>query len=172
MLDEARSLEKSHPIRELEAIPEIREAPGLEADRPTEWMVDSTEHALLRRSVDLDQIKVVAVSHPLCHFSSAAMHDIHADPLLMQLFKRHAKWLAPQDGRFDLGVIERSNQQYPDQQTTLTFRREEWPMIDTWATPTFYLLENGVVKAKVGGWPREGRRHELLNGFRQVGVLR
>ena len=44
-------------------------------------------------------------------------------------------------------------------------------MIDYWGTPTFYFLQNGVVRAKVTGWPKEGRRAELLAALRQVGLI-
>jgi hypothetical protein len=170
MLAEARELGKRHPMPEV--LPEFREAEDIQADGPTEWVVHPTKYELLRRNVALrDAIKVVVVSHPLCHFSRAAMRDIQADPVLRELFSAHAKWLAPQDGRLNVTAIQKWNQEHPGQETTLTFRREEWPMIERWGTPRFYFRENGVLKAKVAGWPKEGRRAELLSAFRQVGLM-
>ena len=155
-----------------EALPEFREAEDIQADGPTEWVVHPTKYELLRRNVALrDPIKVVVVSHPLCHPSSRAMRDIQADPVLRELFRAHAKWLAPQAGRLNVKILQKWNQEHPGQETTLTFRREEWPMIETWSTPTFYFRENGVLKPKVEGWPKEGRRAELLAAFRQVGLM-
>lgn len=157
---------------ELEVLPELHEAPDLIAGHPTEWAVDPNKHELLRRSVDLHQsTQVVIISHPLCHFSQAAMHDIQADPVLSKIFEANARWLIPQGNHLDFGVVQQWNREHPGQQAALAFRRDEWPMIDSWATPTFYFLKNGVVNAKVEGWPKEGRRSELLTALRQVGLL-
>jgi hypothetical protein len=52
----------------------------------------------------------------------------------------------------------------------VVFKREAWPMIDSWETPTFYFLEHGVVRAKVQGWPKEGHRSELLAGLQKIGL--
>jgi hypothetical protein len=171
MLTEARELGKQHPMPE--ALPEFREAEDVKADGPTELVVHPTKYELLRQNVALrDPIKVVVVSSPLCHFCKDAMRDIQADPQLRELFRAHAKWLAPQDGRFNLKIIQKWNREHPGQEITVAFRREEWPLIDYWGTPTFYFLEKGALKAKVQGWPKGGRRAELLAGFRQVGLLK
>ena len=104
MLAEAREFGKQHPMPE--ALPEFREAEDIQAGGPTEWVVHPTKYELLRRNVALtDQIKVIVVSSPLCHFSRAAMRDIQADPVLRELFRAHAKWLAPQDGRLNVKII-------------------------------------------------------------------
>jgi hypothetical protein len=171
MLTEARELARQHPLPELEILPELQEAADLEAGTPTEWVVDPSRRALLRRSVDLHQpAQVVIVAHPLCHFSQDAMQDIRADSVLGKAFGTHARWLAPQDMRINFDTLQRWNHEHPEQEITLTFRREEWPMIDSWSTPTFYFLKDGVVSAKVEGWPKEGRRSELLAALQQVGL--
>lgn len=170
MLIEARALAGQHPMPELEVLPKLHEAADLVPGQPTEWAVNPNKRELLRRSVDLQPVQVVVVSHPLCHFSQHAMRDIQADPVLREVFLKNAKWLAPQSNHLDLDVIQQWNRDHPGQETTLTFRRDEWPMIDSWATPTFYFLTNGAVSAKVEGWPKEGRRSELLGALRQVGL--
>jgi hypothetical protein len=172
MLAEARELANRHPLPELEPLPELREAADLVAGQPTEWAVDPSRRELLRRSVDLHRpAQVVIVSHPLCHFSQAAVQDIQADPVLDKVFREHARWLAPQDAHLNFDIVQRWNREHPERETTLTVRREEWPMIDSWSTPTFYFLENGAVSAKVEGWPKGGRRPELLAALRQVGLV-
>ena len=172
MLAEARELARQHPLPELEALPELHEAADLTAGHPTEWAVDPDRHELLRRGVDLHQpAQVVIVSHPLCHFSQAAMRDIQADSVLDKVFSEHARWLAPQGTHLDFDVVQRANREHPEHQTTLVFRREEWPMIDSWTTPTFYFFKDGAVSMKVEGWPRGGHRSELLAALRQVGLV-
>jgi hypothetical protein len=172
-LTEARDLAAHHPMLELEPIPELREAADLVAGQPTEWAVDPSRKELLRRNVDIQRpTQVVIVSHPLCHFSRAAAESIQADPVLGKIFAAHARWLAPQSARIDFNVIQQFNREHPEQETTLTFDREEWPMIDSWTTPTFYFLRKGAVIAKVTGWPKEGHRTELLAALRDVGVVK
>ena len=171
MLTEARELAGRHPLPELEALPALHEAAGLIAGQPTEWAVNPDKHELLRRGVDLHRpAQVVIVSHPSCHFSQAAMQDIQADSVLSKGFSAQTTWLAPQDTHLNFDVVQRWNREHPERETTLTFRREEWPMIDSWSTPTFYFFKDGAVSAKVEGWPKGGRRSELLAALRQVGL--
>lgn len=68
-------------------------------------------------------------------------------------------------------MIQRWNREHPIASTRLTVQREEWPMIDTWHTPTFYVLENGERAEKIEGWPSEGRRAELIAALARVGLL-
>jgi hypothetical protein len=172
MFAEARNLATQHPTEVLERLPVLREAADLVAGQPTELVVHPDQHELLRRSADLRRpSQVVVVSHPRCHFSRAAMQDIRADPVLGRILATHARWLAPQDDDLDFDVLQQWNREHVEQQITLTFRRDEWPMIDSWQTPTFYFLEDGVVIAKLDGWPQHGRRAELLAALRQIGLL-
>lgn len=171
MLTEARALATQHPSPEMEVLPALR-ADELTAGHPTEWVVDPDEHVLRRRSVDIPEAgHVVVITTPRCHFALAAMRDIEADPVLRRVLAKHATRLAPQDTRLDVEAIQRWNRDHPEQAISLVFRRDEWPMVDSWATPTFYVLENGAVTAKVEGWPREGRRAELLAALRHAGLL-
>ena len=59
---------------------------------------------------------------------------------------------------------------HPGQEMAVTFKREECQMVDSWDTPTFHFLENGVVRAKVQGWPKKGHRSELLAGLQKIGL--
>jgi hypothetical protein len=166
----ARALAKQHPVPDLEATPELREA-DLAPGQPTELAVDPNARVLLRRSVDLQPAQVVVVSHPQCHFSHNAMRDIEADPVLREAFLKHAKWLAPQHDNLEFDAIQRWNREHPEMEHAIAYRDDEWPMIDSWGTPTFYFFKDGAVRAKVEGWPKEGSRTELLAALRQVGLL-
>jgi hypothetical protein len=170
-IGEALELSRRHPA-DVEAVPVLRAAAGIEPGQPTEWVVDPDRPELLRRGVDLRPAQVLVVSHPRCHFSRAAMHDIEADPALRQVFHAHARWLAPPGGSFSVDAIQEWNREHQGQTTALAFRREEWPMIDSWETPSFYFLENGVVMAKVQGWPGGGRRDELVTALRRVRLMK
>jgi hypothetical protein len=61
--------------------------------------------------------------------------------------------------------FQRWNHEHPAMQHTIAYRNDEWPMIDWWGTPTFYFIKDGAVIAKFVGWPKEGRRAELLTAL-------
>jgi hypothetical protein len=170
MFDEARALAARHPVPGIEAVPELRSA-ELVSQAPTELVVDPGARVLLRRSVDLQPAQVLVVSHPLCHFSQDAMRDIEADPVLREAFIK-AKWLGPQHNNLKFDAFQRWNHDHPGMQHTIAYRKDEWQMIDWWGTPTFYFIKDGAVIAKAIGWPKEGRRAELLADLRHVGLLR
>jgi hypothetical protein len=113
MLIEARALAGQHPMPELQALPKLHEATDLVPGHPTEWAVNPNKRELLRRSADLQPVQVVVVSHPLCHFSQHAMRDIQSDPVLREVFLKHAKWLVPQSNRLDFDVIQQWNRRTP-----------------------------------------------------------
>jgi hypothetical protein len=170
MFEDARALAERHPVPGIEAVPDLRSdvtVPGA----PTEMVVDPGARALLRKSVDLEQVQVLVVSHPNCHFSQDAMRDIEADPVLREAFA-HAKWLGPQHNNLKFDAFQRWNHEHPAMQHTIAYRNDEWPIIDWWGTPTFYFIKDGSVTARFVGWPEEGRRAELLTALRKVGLLR
>lgn len=171
-LDEATALAARHPSLALEAVPALRQAGPAVRGRPGAWSVDSREDALVRRSIDPGApAHVVVVSHPLCHFSRAAMEAVGAAPALTGALRGHATYLAPQDGSFHLDVLRAWDQAHPDQAIAIALDRVEWPWVDSWETPTFYFLEGGAVVAKVSGWPSGGRLAELEEGARRIGLL-
>lgn len=172
MFGEARAVALRHPLPDLEPLPELREAERLDPAQPTEWVVDPDGRSLTRRNVELRRrTLVIAVSHPRCGFSRAASAEIEVDPVLGILFAQHGRWLAPPSGRLDFDKLQQWNREHPAQPITLVHRKEEWPMLDSWATPTFYILEDGAVRSKVTGWPEDGRRTELIVALQQVKLV-
>ncbi len=171
MLPQARAFASQHALLALEPIPETRDAVLVDG-QPTAWLIDPHRRALERRSVDLQRTaQVVVVSHPACHFWANAWQALEADPVLAKVFAAHAIQLAPQDARIDFDALQAWNRAHPAWPTLLTFRRDEWPMLDTWSTPTFYFFQAGALVAKVEGWPEGGRRAELVAALTAIGLL-
>lgn len=138
---------------------------------PTELTLDLDRHELVRRSVDLHQAAlIVVVGHPSCHFTQNAIRDIQADPVLGDVFRAHAIWLAPQESAFDWDQFEQWNRSHPGQELAIAFRRDEWSVIDTWNLPTFYFFKDGALRAKFFGWPEQGRRAELRSALQRIGL--
>ncbi len=131
-----------------------------------EMRIGDAARTLVWTPVDLGKLpRIVVIGHPLCHFTQNAIRAIEADPTLNVLFARHAKWLAPQDQTTDFGLFGEWNLQHPEAATTITYRAAEFTLIDNWSTPMFYFIDDGRVVARITGWPKEGRRAEILAAY-------
>jgi hypothetical protein len=136
---------------------------------PTELVLSRDMKTIVRRSADIASAhRIIIVSSPFCHFCQRAIRAIEDDPGLRDVIRKNATWLIVPDA--NLKSIHDWNQQYPRERMTLTYRESEWPMLDQWATPTFYFFSHGTLVSKISGWPIEGRRTEMLEAFRKVGL--
>jgi len=140
-----------------------------DASGAAEMRVGETDGTLEWSPVDVATLpRILVIGHPSCHFTRNAAHAIEADPELRALFVAQSKWLAPQDTGTDFTVFHRWNTEHPDLPMTIAYRAAGFPIIDHWATPTFYFLDRGRVVSKVIGWPRGGRREEILAAYREA----
>jgi hypothetical protein len=120
-----------------------------------------------RDSVSRDVIRlrngifIVVVGLPSCQYTQHAVKDIDSNEDLRQLLESNTSWLAPADQTIDIELFQKWNQTHPRKAMVIAYRASDWPEINDWATPTFYVYRNGVVVAKVSGWPRQGRAEEL-----------
>lgn len=110
---------------------------------------------------------LVVVSHPQCGFSRAAMEAAAKDPIVSRSLER-VLWITPQDANLYLKEIQAWNQAHPTTRVFVTKFKSDWPMLDQWATPNFYLLVDGVVKQHFSGWPRDGKNMEKLRELSQM----
>jgi hypothetical protein len=171
-LTEADEVATQHPQLSLKRLPVLREEKDLVPGWPTELALDQNSHEFLRQRVDMRQpAQVIVIGSPFCHFSEDAVRDIAADSTLREAFLAHAKWLTTPESRFDWDVFQKWNLAHGGLEYTLMFKRDEWPMIDPEGTPTFYFFKNGVLQARVEGWPTGGRKLELVAALRHVGLL-
>ncbi|MEP7154425.1 MAG: hypothetical protein ABI905_01530 [Betaproteobacteria bacterium] len=149
-----------------------RSAPVVAQNAPTEWIVDPYANAVRRQTAVFPEgWYVVVVSHPLNSASQRAIHDIAADSTLGAALRNHVKWLVPQDRQTDLKVLQDWNADHPDNIMTVVFREREWPLIDNWDTPTFYIIKEGKVAAKIAGWSKDGSQEKLRDALKQIGAL-
>jgi hypothetical protein len=147
---------------ERERVPFVRPA----ADRAvaSAYRVSARADVLEEVRPALSGTRLLIVGHPLCAFSQRAeaalqaMHDL--PPTLLPLTLR----LAPVGGRLHLAQLREWNANHDGPEILLTRHESDWPMIDDWATPNFYLLQDGRVVDHFSGWPKEG--HEAR--FREM----
>ena len=171
-LEKARALQSTaEPLSiEWETLPEERDHSAGIAERRY-WDVADDKLQLDRYHwPESSGPLVVVVAHPLCHFSRDASAAIAADPQLTALFANRSLWLAPQDGNLDLEVVQSWNQRHRLFRQRIVYVERDWPDINDWATPNFYFFRDGKLVQTVSGWPKEGRRGELLAAAKASGI--
>lgn len=158
MFDSANEIKAEHPAMNLEQAPAIAGRPGIH--KPSKLALAPQGNSLIYQPVDLSGKVLVVIAHPLCHFSVNAIKAISEQPALSALFKGSV-WLAPPGPRLNMPEITKWNADHPGATLAFMDQREDWPMFDAWATPTFYFLNHGKVVAKVEGWPPVNGMDEL-----------
>lgn len=171
--DRAAKLTLDHPTPGMEALPEIIDSIVGESTQPTELAVLSDRRALERRVVARDErTRIIVVSHPNCHFSRNASDAIDANPELSELFRAHAKWLAPVDGNIGFDALQAWNREHAQAPISIAYRADEWPQIKLTSTPVFYFFSaDHQLLETVSGWPDEGRHEEVEAAARRAGLL-
>lgn len=177
LFSQAKAFHIRHPNMPVEALPVLHDDVGEAVHGPTVLKVDPDQAILTRQPAKLDRnAQIVVVTHPLCHFAKYGMRDLNHGSQLMRVFKRHAIWLAPQDGRLYVKTFQQWNREHPDEQIVMAWKGSEWPKINksitSWATPTFYFFKDGKLVTKVVGWPKQGNLKALTAATRKIGLLR
>ena len=164
--DRARALLDAHPGLAVDPLPTV--VMGSAGAAPTVWRYSQDKAAITQTRATLSpDVQVIVIAHPLCHFTQAAARSISSDPQLRAALDG-ALWLAPQSRSLDVSAIQDWNRKHPTMQIHTVNRRSDWPSLENWGTPTFYFLRDGKVVETVVGWPREGRRAQVLGASRRL----
>lgn len=168
---QARSLREAFPAVMLAPIPPVLDAMGRQASAPASVLtVGAADGTLARVPEDITHGPVIiAISHPLCHFSRAAFAALASDPALASI-KTHIRWIAPVDRELHLDVLQQWNTEHPEAAMKIAYSRSQWPPLDSWNTPTFYFLKDGKLLKNVEGWPEGGRKPEMLEAAHAIGL--
>lgn len=169
--DDARALANDFPGAALESVPELRDADGFDPSRHAILQVAESGTPWLRQNpVVSNDAQIIAVGHPLCHFSQDATLAIEADPKLADVFAEHSLWIGPADRHVYRDEYLDWRTQHPRLPIAPILDRRSWSGFDTSSTPRFYFLLGGVVQAEVVGWPKEGNRDAVLSGLKKIGL--
>lgn len=134
----------------------------------TALTVAADGRSMHRQAFDLSApLSIVIVAS--CHFSKDAARAIRADPQLRTLFARYAVWLADQGESID--SARDWNREFPDQPIHIAWRDEDWPRINSWAMPTFYVFRHGHLVEKWSGWPADTGMQTLRDKLHEAGLL-
>lgn len=162
--DEARLYLLEHPDLKVKPVPAVDVGEGPDEGEVPIYRIDPHRFKLVQQNLQISGgTLVVVVSHPLCAFSRSAMKAVADDPDILMALDEKLIWLAPADMRLHFDEVQKWNQDHPLTPVILAKQRANWPMIDRWATPQFYLLRNGKVLDHFSGWPiNEGNKERLL----------
>lgn len=167
----ARDLSKSHPGLKIDRLPDIR-SKVISNDASSVYTVDKHKRQLTRTPFRLGVgPKVIIVTDPMCHFSENASSALLDDPVLGEIFEHDATWIVPPEPSLNFDVIQRWNKNHPNEPMVLAYSAKDWPMFNSWETPTFYFFNNGKLITEVVGWPRSGRREELISAAKKIGLI-
>lgn len=151
--EEAKAWLAGHPVLQRSPPPELHDnavPPGV----PSLWVASAGKRELSRQPFALDApAQVIVLSVAGCHFWQNAARDIEADAALRELFRQHARWVAPAQEIADFDAVQAWNKAHPAQPLAIAADNAEWPMFRVLETPTFYFYRHGELVDTVVGWP-------------------
>lgn len=169
---EARALLDQHQGMQVPNVPRVENKVADTVHGHTVLAVEPGKPILTHQAAQLNPgIQIIVVGHPLCHFTQNAARALEHDPELLRVFKRHALWLAPQQGYLHVKAFQRWNREHPGERMVMAWKESEWPQIDTWATPTIYFFDDGELVYKIVGWPGQGNLDVLTAAARRLGLV-
>jgi len=121
------------------------------------WRLDTATGSLVDQAIDLRHGRhVVVASAASCGFCRIAVEAISQDAELREWFA-DSLWIMRPSDNLDVAKIRRWNVANPATPMLLVTDTSGWPLPNTWMTPTFLVLEDGVVTATVDGWSAASR---------------
>lgn len=172
--DQARALLAAHPLIEPSPAPVMRSFTRIRDGQPSLWIVTPGAHKreLVRFRFNVHvPAQVVVLASTSCHFSRNAARDIEADPVLRELFREHAQWVAPPSEITTFDAVQAWNRAHPTQRLGIAYDSAALPMVERFETPTFYFLSHGTVIDKVVGWPDAGNLEAIRHGLREIDLM-
>lgn len=172
-VEEARALLASHPLLDRNPPPRMRLGSRIRNGQPSLWVASANRRELTRFRFNFHMpSQVVVLGSTGCHFSVNAARALEADPLLRDIFRDYAQWVAPSADLTAFDAIRTWNRTYPDMRLGISHDEHELPMIKRFDTPTFYFLDHGSVVVTVVGWPDGGNLEAIRRGLREINLLR
>lgn len=109
--------------------------------------------------------QILVVSSARCHFTVDAAEAIDANPSLKSAMASRSVWIAPPDGDLAVQSVKAWNAAHPAEHMSLIASINDWPELDTRATPQFFVFKNGVLVRTINGWRGEETEKALLKAL-------
>ncbi|WP_414540308.1 hypothetical protein [Stenotrophomonas forensis] len=154
--DDATRVKHLHPTINRPVPPRIVEATpgalsGISVLRPGE-----AEDTLARESLEIQKGRwLVIVASPSCSFSNRATAYFETSAHFRNVLEARGIstiWLQPVEKALNLERARTWSDAHPQFRLFWARSQSDWPMLGNWDTPTFHLLEDGVLLATHTGW--------------------
>lgn len=170
LFDQANSWRDRYRLAQSSAGMNVADPLGSQYTGPSLLAFGAAERALVRKPFPLKGKQIIAVTHPLCHFSANALNAVFADEQLRERLRGTMTLLVPQRRESAMQPFHEWNARHSATPFNIAYRIGDWPAIETWNTPIFYFMHDGVVVDKVDGWPKDGSRMaELRAALARIG---
>jgi hypothetical protein len=165
----------AHPPAEHGPPPVMRSVSRIHKGQPSLWiaMPGSRKRELVRLRFNFrGPAQVIVLASTACDLSANAARDIEADPLLRDLFRDYAQWVAPADEVAAFDAVQAWNRAHPSLRLGIAYDDAALPMVERFEAPTFYFLDHGTVVDTVVGWPGAGNLDAIRQGLRRIHLMR
>lgn len=167
----AERFARRYPKIKFHSLPKVVDRFNGEKSEHTGLFFSEGERILARKVVPIEKgPKIIMIAHPSCHYSKNAMEAIRSNKKMKIIFNRYATILAPADREVDFSIFRVWNKSNPDMAMALAYKRHEWSMFDSWETPTFYFMKDGLVIDKIIGWPDDSKVNDLLEASKNINI--
>lgn len=168
MWADAGALAKRYPAMELEDLPAHMDA-GSETTGLQVWDFDPAARTLRRRPFNHSgSLTLVVISHPNCAFSRAAVRALESDSSLADELPEQRIFVAPTFGGLQLDSIRAWNAAHPGSRHFLADRPLAWSFVESWETPQFLFLVDGVLVEQVVGWPDDTQLDVVISAAKRA----
>lgn len=163
-LNKAREIYTYYTQFDFPILPYIKESKQDKSIKRHVFSIDSdNKNTLIKTDFSYSKsLEIIVISHPRCHFTQYVAEELAKDDKLNTFLKEHSTWIEPVTQKLDYNELLLWKNKYPQFEIKIVDKTSTFTNIDYWGTPTFYFMENGVVKDKLIGWPKEGRKIELI----------
>lgn len=166
---EARALRLAHPDVVMPDVPDFTDLAS--GNAPSVLSLSNDAQTVTRTDAALPGSGLVVVFSPGCGFSRRAFAALEKQTSLAELLQTRTVWLHPASGDLDIPAWAAWNRNNPHAPLVEAHAETEWSWIDSWATPTFYVLRNGQVHTKVVGWPGEEQLDVLTHALHSADLV-
>lgn len=147
--DGASYWSKRFPEVQLTTVPKVERMSA--PQRHNAYAVSADGSRLLELPLDMHAYSgVLILGHPACGFSREAAAWMRT--IAPERRPSMVRWLTPVDGDLQLPLITDWNASHQDQALLIARHERDWPFVQVWDTPQFFIFSNGTLQLHLDGW--------------------
>ncbi len=140
---------KRFPEVQLTTVPKVERMSARQ--RHNAYAVSADGSRLLELQLDMHAYSgVLILGHPACGFSRKAAAWMRT--IAPERRPSMVRWLTPVDGDLQLPLITDWNASHQDQALLIARHERDWPFVQVWDTPQFFIFSNGTLQLHLDGW--------------------